>query len=77
MSQYQSAMSPGQVEKAMRQNEFLHKYIMALDHALLWVAALSFAAFFMSRPILQKSRRCCFPHWLLMEHICARAVWRH
>ena len=46
MSQYQSAMSPGQVEKAMRQNEFLHKYIMALDHALLWVAALSFAVFF-------------------------------
>lgn len=46
MSQYQSAMSPSQVEKAMRQNEFLHKYIMALDHALLWVAALSFAAFF-------------------------------
>ena len=46
MPQYQSEMLSGPVEKARRQNEFLHKYVMALDHALLWVAALSFAAFF-------------------------------
>lgn len=33
-------------EKAIRQNKFIHKYIIAVDHALLWIAALSFAAFF-------------------------------
>lgn len=34
------------IEKAIRQNELIHKYVMAIVHALLWVAALSFAAFF-------------------------------
>ncbi|MDE6444595.1 MAG: hypothetical protein K2K64_09305 [Muribaculaceae bacterium] len=34
------------LEKALRQNGFIHKYVMAIIHALLWVAALSFAAFF-------------------------------
>lgn len=34
------------IEKALRQNEFVHRYLMAIDHALLWVAALSFAAYF-------------------------------
>ncbi len=34
------------INKALRQNEFIHKYVMAIDHALLWIAALSFAAFF-------------------------------
>lgn len=34
------------IEKALRQNKFIHKYVMAIVHALLWVAALSFAAFF-------------------------------
>lgn len=34
------------IRKALRQNELIHKYVMAIDHALLWVAALSFAAFF-------------------------------
>lgn len=38
------------VEKALRQNEFIHKYVMAIDHALLWIAALSFAAFFHLSP---------------------------
>ena len=33
-------------KKALEQNAFIHKYIIAIDHALLWVAALSFAAFF-------------------------------
>lgn len=33
-------------DKALRQNMFIHKYVMALDHALLWVAALSLAAYF-------------------------------
>ena len=32
--------------KALKQNKFVHKYLMALDHALLWIAALSFAAYF-------------------------------
>lgn len=34
------------LQKALRQNKFIHKYVMAIDHALLWIAALSFAAFF-------------------------------
>ena len=34
------------LEKALRQNAFIHKYVIAVDHALLWVAALSLAAFF-------------------------------
>lgn len=38
------------VQKALRQNEFIHKYVMAIDHALLWIAALSFAAFFHLSP---------------------------
>lgn len=35
-----------EISKALRQNLFIHKYVMALDHALLWVAALSLAAYF-------------------------------
>ena len=35
-----------ETEKAIRCNMVIHKYIMAIDHALLWIAALSFAAFF-------------------------------
>ena len=38
--------SSNDVENAFNQNVFLHKYIMAVDHALLWIAALSFAAYF-------------------------------
>lgn len=34
------------LEKALRQNMAIHKYVIALDHALLWVAALSLAAYF-------------------------------
>ncbi|MDE7465772.1 MAG: hypothetical protein K2M59_05025 [Muribaculaceae bacterium] len=33
-------------EKCIRQNELIHRYIMAIDHALLWIAALSLAAYF-------------------------------
>lgn len=35
-----------EIDKALRQNMVIHKYIMAIVHALLWIAALSFAAFF-------------------------------
>ncbi len=38
------------VKKALRQNRIIHKYVMAIDHALLWIAALSFAAFFHLSP---------------------------
>lgn len=34
------------VKRAMRQNEFIGRHVIALDHALLWVAALILAAFF-------------------------------
>ena len=37
---------PAEVDKAVRRNAFIHKYIMAIDHALLWIAALSLAAYF-------------------------------
>ena len=37
--------------KALAQNALIHKYIMAIDHALLWVAALSFAAYFHLSPL--------------------------
>lgn len=33
------------VEKALRQNEFIHRYVIAANHAFLWVAALSLAGF--------------------------------
>lgn len=38
--------SEKEIGKALRQNEVIQKYVMAIVHALLWVAALSFAAFF-------------------------------
>ncbi len=38
------------IQKALRQNQLIHKYVMAVDHALLWIAALSFAAFFHLSP---------------------------
>lgn len=34
------------VNKAIRQNAFISKYVVALDHALLWIAALNLAAYF-------------------------------
>lgn len=43
------------VQKALSQNEFIHKYVMAIDHALLWIAALSFAAFFHLSPSFNAS----------------------
>lgn len=49
-----------EVKRALRQNAFLHKYIMALDHALLWIAALSFAAFFHLSPAFTKPEALLF-----------------
>ncbi len=43
------------IQNALRQNEVIHKYVMAIDHALLWVAALSFAAFFHLSPTFDAS----------------------
>lgn len=34
------------LSRALKQNEFIHRYVMAIDHALLWIAALSLAAYF-------------------------------
>lgn len=36
----------GNIERALHQNMIISNYVMAIVHALLWVAALSFAAFF-------------------------------
>ncbi|MDE7181381.1 MAG: hypothetical protein K2N88_09335 [Muribaculaceae bacterium] len=33
-------------DKCARQNAIIHSYLMAIDHALLWIAALSLAAYF-------------------------------
>lgn len=38
--------STPEIRKALSQTTFLHKYVIAADHALLWIAALSFAAYF-------------------------------
>lgn len=39
-------LSPDKPLKDIRQNLFIHKYIIALTHAFLWIAALSLAGFF-------------------------------
>lgn len=41
-------------EKASYQNRFIHKYVIAANHAFLWVAALSVAAFSHLTPLLDK-----------------------
>ena len=35
-----------ELRRAIAQNKFIHSYVIAVDHALLWIAALSLAAFF-------------------------------
>ena len=47
-------------EKYIRQNSFIHKYIMAIDHALLWVSALSLAAYFHLSPTYSKAEALLF-----------------
>ena len=47
-------------ERAIRCNVLIHKYIMAICHALLWIAALSFAAFFHIYPDFSKSEALLF-----------------
>ena len=37
-------------ENSIKQNLFIHKYIIALNHAFLWVSALSLAGFFHVSP---------------------------
>lgn len=34
-----------EVKNALKENEFIHKYIIAANHAFLWIAALSLAVF--------------------------------
>lgn len=36
----------GSSHKALKSNEFIQRYIIALNHAFLWIAALSLAGFF-------------------------------
>lgn len=49
-----------EVARAVRQNVWMHRYLMALDHALLWVAALSLAAFFHLSPEFTRSEALLF-----------------
>lgn len=46
--------------KALRQNEVIHRYVLALDHALLWVAALALAAYFHLSPSFSASEALLF-----------------
>lgn len=48
------------IRKAYRQNAVITNYIMAVTHALLWVAALSFAAFFHLSPLFSHSQALLF-----------------
>lgn len=54
-SSYMTLSEQYELQKALRQNELIHKYVIAVDHALLWVAALSFAAFFHLSPSFDAS----------------------
>ncbi|MDE6537175.1 MAG: hypothetical protein K2M13_03965 [Muribaculaceae bacterium] len=47
-------------EKCIRQNSFINRYIIAIDHALLWIAALSLAAYFHLSPDYSKSEALLF-----------------
>lgn len=38
------------IQKAVKANKFIHSYMIAVIHALLWVAALSLAAYFHVSP---------------------------
>ncbi|MDE6277772.1 MAG: hypothetical protein K2M06_06650 [Muribaculaceae bacterium] len=49
-----------EVERALKHTALVHKYLMAIDHALLWVAALSFAAFFHLSPDYTKAEALLF-----------------
>ena len=44
------------VHKALAQNRIIHSYMIAVIHALLWIAALSFAAFFHLSPAFSKAQ---------------------
>ena len=55
-----SDASPIAIDRALAQNEFIHRYILAVDHALLWISALSFAAFFHLSPCFSKSEALLF-----------------
>lgn len=48
------------VAKAIAGNLVVHKYLMAVDHALLWISALSFAAFFHLSPAFTKAEALLF-----------------
>lgn len=50
-------------KKAISQNAFFSKYIMAIDHALLWIAALSLAAYFITTLIITMRNR-----WIIQRH---------
>ena len=40
----------GKIESAYESNEFMHRYLIALDHSFLWISALSIAGFFHVSP---------------------------
>lgn len=40
----------GDYHKAVKVNRFIHRYMIAIIHALLWIAALSLAAYFHVSP---------------------------
>ena len=48
--------SPTPLRKAIARNHFIHTRMIAVIHALLWIAALSFAAFFHLSPAFSKAQ---------------------
>ena len=50
-----SKIYTAEVDRALRQNLFIHRYVLEIDHALLWVAALSFAAYVHITPDFERS----------------------
>lgn len=44
------------IEKALKENLFFHRYAIAANHAFLWIAALSLAAFAHLSPLLNHDR---------------------
>ena len=51
---------PAEHQTCMAQNGFINRYVLAVDHALLWVAALSLAAYFHLSPDYTKAEALLF-----------------
>lgn len=60
---------PKEVESALRTDRFIHRHVIAVAHALLWVSALSLAAFFHLSPDFSPKEA------LLFSTLCAYCAY--